>query len=193
VTIQRPLPTPPRAAELAPPNEKPDFSRDIPVPVSEPSIEPIGDDDIVKIWPRLIDLLGTQSSAVKSVLSLATLSELRDGQAVIRFRHEQETFAKTWAANGKREMIAAALTKLRGQSVGVRFEVDDAPAGPAAAATVSMTAEKPSLKAAEVVAVESAPVRPNAEIVQELENDPLVQLVLKEFGGKVVPPRNERT
>jgi DNA polymerase III subunit gamma/tau len=202
VTVQLPKPPARRPVEASQQKEKPDFSRDIPAAVnaanvSEPSVETIGDDDIVKIWPRLIDMLGTRSSAMKSVLSQATLSELRDGQAVIRFRHEQETFARQWSTNGRREMIAEALTTLRGQSVGVRFEVDPDPVQsqpqPVLAATAPAVSKKPPLETADAEIAESSPARPVAEIAEDLKSDPVVQLVLREFGGTLVVPRHERT
>jgi hypothetical protein len=113
----------------------------------------------------LIATLQTQTSSLASALRLATLAGIEDGLAIIRFPSQCATFARAFAANGKREAIANALSTLRGTPTGVRFEVDeDAAAAVPAAAPVS---------------------RGGVTIPPEIEQDPLVQWVLKEFGGKI--------
>jgi DNA polymerase-3 subunit gamma/tau len=157
---------------------------------SEPTVGPIGDSDTARLWPALLALLERQTSAMSSVLSMATFGGIEEGIAVIRFPHSCETFAKQYSANGKREKIAQALTELRGQPTGVRFEVAPADAGdaqstavmaPRAAAAVSKEAvpQRESL-----AAVPQAP-RMTAEMRAEAEADPIVRLILQEFGGTV--------
>jgi DNA polymerase III subunit gamma/tau len=152
---------------------------------AEPSIEPIGDDDLPKLWQHLMDMLQQQGAAVTGALSLATLSGFRDGKAIIRFKPSVATFAKTWSTNGKRDMIANALTQLRGQPVGVQFEVEEAasaPPVPVAVTVVAPRAASPAPMAADI----PTPPRRSTEIPDTVKSDPLVQAVLKEFGGEIV-------
>ena len=100
-------------------------------PAPEPSVVPINDDDVVKIWPRLIAMLKPHGSALIAGLNLATLESLQNGQAVIRFSSGGETFAKAWASNGKREIIGRTLSQIRGQPVELKFEVTPPGAAPA--------------------------------------------------------------
>jgi DNA polymerase-3 subunit gamma/tau len=130
----------------------------------EPSSAPAAD-EAPDLWTQLIATLQTQTSSLASALRLATLAGIEDGLAIIRFPSQCATFARAFAANGKREAIANALSTLRGTPTGVRFEVDeDAAAAVPAAVPVS---------------------RGGVTIPPEIEQDPLVQWVLKEFGGKI--------
>jgi hypothetical protein len=60
-----------------------------------------------------------------------------------------------WNSNGKKDKIASVLTELRGQPTGVRIEIDDQQ-------------------------TETAPAKP-----MEAEAGPIVEFVLKEFGGRL--------
>ena len=103
-------------------------------------------------------LIEKLGSTLAAPLSLATLRGIEDNQAVIRFAAEGATFAQAWSSNGKKDAIAKALTELTGRPMGVRFEVSEAPAAP------------PSRK----------------KNATEIESDPLVQAVLREFAGTVM-------
>jgi DNA polymerase III subunit gamma/tau len=149
---------------------------------SEPSVEPIGDADAPLLWGRLIEMLQQHGSALTSALSLATLTEFRDGQAVIRFKPQVATFATTWSMNGKRDLIANALTQLRGQPVGVKFEVEEAIAVAAAPVVVAVAGSNVESPTDPV----SVPPRRSTEIPDNVKSDPLVQTILKEFGGEIV-------
>jgi DNA polymerase III subunit gamma/tau len=148
-------------------------------PSAEPSVEPIGDDDVVKIWPRLVAMMTQQGSSVAGALSLASLNRIQDDQAVVRFRYEGESFARMWEKNGKRDLMAKAISDIRGRPIGVRFEVEEA--GAVAAAPVPV-------RAVQVAIAESAAAaaKPSVPITDEIKADPMVQAVIKEFGGMVV-------
>jgi DNA polymerase-3 subunit gamma/tau len=151
-------------------------------PASEPSVVPVSDDDVVKIWPRLIAMLKPHGSALIAGLNLATLASLKDGQAVIRFSSGGETFAKNWASNGKREIIGRTLSQIRGQPVELKFEIstDDSP--PSTQSTVQSSAQSAGQSAMQV----APSPRVSVEIPDEVRADSLVQAVLKEFGGEIV-------
>jgi DNA polymerase III subunit gamma/tau len=148
---------------------------------AEPSVEAIGDDDVVKIWPRLVELMTQQGSSVGGALSLARLTKIEENQAVVQFRHEGESFARMWEKNGKRDQIAKALTQIRGRPIGVRFEVEEAP-------VVVAVAPPAAAKAKVEMPERESPAMPqlSAPITDEIKADPMVQAVLKEFGGVVV-------
>ena len=87
---------------------------------------------MVKIWPRLVAMMTQQGSSVAGALSLASLNRIEDNQAVVRFRYEGESFARMWEKNGKRDLMAKAISDIRGRPIGVRFEVEEASAAAAA-------------------------------------------------------------
>jgi hypothetical protein len=92
-----------------------------PAPADESSVVPIEDEDVVRLWPQLLSLLEQQGSPLTGVLGQARLDRIDDGVAIIRFRPDQSTFAKTWANNGKKDSIAKTLSEVRGKPIGVRF------------------------------------------------------------------------
>jgi DNA polymerase-3 subunit gamma/tau len=152
----------PPAARPTPPiqKKKPEPSVALPAPiVSSPA--PISPPAIPADSGSPTDLwprlIEKLGSTLAAPLSLATLRGIEDNQAVIRFAAEGATFAQAWSSNGKKDAIAKALTELTGRPMGVRFEVSDAA---------------------------PAPVR--KKNATEIESDPLVQAVLREFAGTVM-------
>jgi DNA polymerase III subunit gamma/tau len=123
-------------------------------------VEPTGD-----LWPDLLARLEQKASTMANTLRMASLMGIQSGQAVIRFPQHLETFAKQWSNNGKKELIAQALTELRGEPTGVKFEVGEVEAGPPVNVKVA------------------APVK--TAIDTGVQDDPLVKLVLEEFGGRI--------
>jgi DNA polymerase-3 subunit gamma/tau len=101
------------------------------------------------LWSALLGKLQGHAS-FSTVLGMARFNGIENDMATIRL---PETFVKQWNANGKKDQIARALTELRGQPTGVRFEIDE---------------EQP----------EGAVPRP-----LEVDAGPIVEFVLKEFGG----------
>jgi hypothetical protein len=123
-----------------------------------PILATTGDHDL---WPRLLALPQTQTPAsFASILRVAQYDGIEDDQATLRFPHSHETFVKQWSSNGKRDIIAAALTELRGKPTGVKFEID-----------VGSELQTP--------ATPSAPA-PRPAIT---DTGPIVEFVLQEFGG----------
>jgi hypothetical protein len=100
----------------------------------------------------LLAKLQSQAS-FSSALNMVKLNRIENDLAIIVVPHAAETFVKHWNSNGKKDQIARALTELRGQPTGVRFEIDDSQPQAAAA-------------------------RP-----AEVEAGPIAEFVLKEFGG----------
>ena len=108
------------------------------------------------IWSRYLKTIETPGFA--SVARMAKLAGFESDTAVIRFPRTAESFVKQWSANGKKDQIGRALSELRGQPTSVRFEIDE----------------------------ESSPPAPKpAEPLSEADAGPIVEFVLKEFGGRL--------
>lgn len=93
-------------------------------------------EDLTVLRAQLLALLEKQAPGVANALRMTEIAAIEDGIALIRFPQRGESFAKTWSANGKKDQIAQALTELRGQATGVRFEVDETGANEPAALPV---------------------------------------------------------
>jgi len=90
-----------------------------------------------------------------TILGMTRFAGIENDIAIIRLPRSADTFVKQWNANGKKDKIASVLTELRGQPTGVRIEIDDEQA-------------------------ETIPAKPIEE-----EAGPIVEFVLKEFGGRL--------
>jgi DNA polymerase-3 subunit gamma/tau len=142
----------------APPAEKkkPEPAR---IPQKVEAIEPpqpIADADSPNFWADFLKMLQGQAPAVAGVLGKGKLNGIEDGVATISIPRHSDSFVKQWSANGKREQIARALSEVLGRPTGVRFEIGDEPEAPGPKAPVA-----------------------------EADAGPIVEFVLKEFGGRL--------
>lgn len=112
------------------------------------------------LWSHYLASLNNIGFA--SIVRMAKLTAIESDVAIISFPRTAESFVRQWSANGKKDQIARGLTALRGQPTGVRLEIDDASPAP-------------------VPVVSTKPV----EAISEAEAGPIVQFVLKEFGGRL--------
>jgi len=151
------------SASASPPSEQ----KKKPEPVNaEQTVLPAPAAPTGDLWPDLLARLEQSGATMVNTLRLASFAGIQNGQAIIRFPKQLDTFARQWSSNGKKEQIANALTELRGEPTGVKFEVGEVEANPRAQA-------RPT-----------PPVRlPGDSGVQE---DPLVKLIVEEFGGRIV-------
>jgi hypothetical protein len=141
-----------------------------PLPAKDPVA--ILDEDVPGLWPQVVAELTRQSASFGSILAEATLSHVDGNQAVISY-HSNESFFKSYGTNGKREMVARELTRLRGSPIGVRFE-----AAPQSAESTAASAPPSPRKASSDDAL-------TPELLRQLQTDPLVKYVLEEFGGEI--------
>jgi hypothetical protein len=118
------------------------------------------------LWPDLLAKLQQSGSSMANTLGMASLVGIREGKAIIRFPQNLDTFAKQWSSNGKKDQIAQALTDLRGEPTGVKFEVGEVEAS----ARAEMRPAPPV----------RSPIDPG------VQDDPLVKLIVEEFGGRIV-------
>jgi len=149
----------PAVAPMAPQVAPPAMEQTVSLPLTAPT----GD-----LWPDLLARLEQLGSSMANTLRMASLVGFQEGKAIIRFPQNLDTFAKQWSANGKKEQIANALTELRGQSTGVKFEVGEVEAK------------------AQADARPAPPVKINSPVDPGVQDDPLVKLIVEEFGGRIV-------
>jgi hypothetical protein len=81
--------------------------------------------EVRSIWS---DVLTRLDPSLSGMLRMARLARIEHDIAVVGFPPDGEMFAKRWAGNGKKELIAAAVSEAAGRSLGVVFEIDKAEA-----------------------------------------------------------------
>ena len=152
------------------------------------NVSPISPTDLDGIWQMLLQLLGAKSSATPALLQGAKLVGVEDGMAIVRFAHDHEAVVRMLDRNGKKDAIKEILTNLLKQNVGVKFELDPAPAE--AAANVEETSPRaPAVRrsaAPPPASSEPSPSRLTPEVKEALRSDPLVAAVMHYLGGEIV-------
>jgi DNA polymerase-3 subunit gamma/tau len=156
LTVELPMPAAPAPPPSIAPTPQAIAAPIPPPPAPNPPIPtitiPVPTD---KLWAALRAKLQTVTG-YSTILGMARFDGIEEDVATIRLPRAQETFARQWNTNGKKDKLAEVFTELRGQPTGVRFEIDDQ--------------EEPA-----------APVRNIEE-----EAGPVAQFVLREFGGSIV-------
>jgi DNA polymerase-3 subunit gamma/tau len=176
--------------------------------ISEPSnIEPVRPADLGEKWQAMLKLIANQGAngGLSGLLQHGQFVRIEDGQAVIQYAPQHETFLKMLDRNGKKDLVRDALSKVIEKPIGVRFEIGGtpAPASPAAA-TVPVAAPETAAPSApprpREPASRVAPVPPPAapidagntiRITEELraslyKNDPLIRALVDTLGGSVI-------
>jgi DNA polymerase-3 subunit gamma/tau len=157
----------------------------IAVAAKEPTnIEPVNDADLPKVWKGLLDALAAHGAALHSLVSHGELTAITDGQAVITYGAEHETFPKMLGRNGKKELVSEALSRVLGKSVGVRFELR-----PVSGEVESPRVERPPAVASEIERHPAAPPSLQAltqDQKAELGKDPLIGALISEFGATIL-------
>ena len=158
---------------------------------TDANVEAVDPSNLPGTWQALLAMLAKHGPSLQGLLSQGRFVGIEDGRAVIRYSKNQEMTVRLLEKNGKREMIAAALTELRSEPTGVRFEVDatELEAAPSPAATPAQSAPRraiPTVPAPQPEPAAAAPsIRLTPELRAELESDPLIRAVI-EMGGNIV-------
>jgi hypothetical protein len=171
-------------------------------PAAAPNVEPVSPHDLPAVWKALLALLAEHGPGLHSLLSHGRLVALDDGRAVIRYGAQHETLVKMLDRNGKKELVRDAITRVLKQSIGVKFEVEqaDAPtsdAGDADAAEDAAPNPVPiSRRAAEsgrppptvpVPAPQAPAVKVTPELIESIrESEPLVKALMDELGAQII-------
>jgi DNA polymerase III subunit gamma/tau len=164
------------------------------------NIEPVtAGSDVAAAWNEMLETMKGQQG-LHGVLSNAQFLGVREDQAVIRFSRSFATFTKMLEKNGKKDLLRENLSKALGKPVGVRFEVEEEPAGDAVAVETSQTARPPPAtlhrsvpppRAQPVEPPAPAPAGPPAiritpELIEQMRSDPLVAAVMESFNATPV-------
>jgi hypothetical protein len=132
----------------------------------------------------MLDLLSKQGPALHGIMSQGKFEGVEDGRAVIRVSRIHETFIRRLESNGKREAIREVVSTVLKQQVGVRFELEDAPAIAAPATVRRQVAATPTSSPA----IEPTNTfRITDEFRAKLyEGEPLIRAIVDQLGGTVV-------
>jgi DNA polymerase III subunit gamma/tau len=153
------------------------------------NLGPVNAKDLPAVWRRVLAKL-EQSPGLLGVLGSAKLADISEDMAVVLIGPHHATFARNWAANGKKEQVAGALTSVLERPVGVRFEVDESAAAPAppTAAAASPRPTRPEIAGEASSMPPAAPLafRPTPEQVAEYAKDPLVAALMQDLGAEIV-------
>jgi DNA polymerase III subunit gamma/tau len=106
-------------------------------PQAQPQAQPVGSIElgqIVSLWPAVADAVGEENGMLSAALSAATPTALEADRLTIAFPSDA-AFVKKKAEQG-RELVAGAVRGLTGRAVSLNFELSDAVAPPAGAATL---------------------------------------------------------
>jgi DNA polymerase-3 subunit gamma/tau len=173
------------AAKSPPPESAP--------PGNFTNVEPIGDHDLDALWKSLLEMMVAHGPMFHSLIAGGTLAGIQDGQAVIRYTRKNETFPKMLERNGKKDLVRDGFTKILGKPMGVRFEVDPAPAAEAEAAQPSSAASSAPSRAAAPARPAPPPepagppaIRITPELIEQMKQDSLAASVMDKFGATPV-------
>jgi DNA polymerase-3 subunit gamma/tau len=168
-----------------------------------PNVEPVSPHDLPGVWKALLALLAEHGPGLHSLLSHGRLVALDDGRAVIRYGAQHETLVKMLDRNGKKELVRDAITRVLKQSIGVKFEVEQAGAAPDAddpAAPPELAApQAPAparLRGGAAAPADAAPPPPAAqvpavkltpELIESIrDSEPLVKALMDELGAQII-------
>jgi len=166
-----------------------------PAPAGGSNVEAVDPSDLPAVWQAFLNLLKQHGPGLHSILSHGRFVGVEDGRAVIRFGPQHETFVKMLDRNGKKELVREAIARVLKQSIGVRFEVDPAAGGEAAAAPVApAAAPEPRTAPHRARAAEPTPPAPQApavkitpELIESIRSaEPLVKALMDELGAQIV-------
>ncbi len=157
------------------------------------NIEQVDPSDISGLWGSLLALLSKEEKhSLQSVAAQGQLVGVDEHQATIRYSAANQTFYNMLSRNGKKELIAEAISRLIGRPVGVKLELSAAAvaeAAPVAVVTKPLPPRaQPAAPQREVEAMPSqAPAaRPTPEQIREAENNPLVKALMQKFDATIV-------
>jgi DNA polymerase-3 subunit gamma/tau len=160
------------------------------------NVEAVDPSNLPAVWHAMLQLLAAKSPTVHPLLTPGKLVGIEDGQAVIRYSPQHDTFIKMLERNGKKDLVREKLTEVMGKPIGVRFEVDPnfVPDAPPQAATAAPSrpapAPRPVSKPVAQPVVEEPPpvpaVKLTPELVETLRNEPLVKALMDNLGATIV-------
>lgn len=172
------------------------FKRSSAPPAPPPNhVEPVGAGDGTDLWDRLVAELHSKSPALPPLLEGARLVDvdLEQGTAILRYAHEDAPRSRLIDRNGKKEMVAEALSTVLGKPTRLRIEVEPAPDKSTKLSPDTFAPPRTKRPSFQDVArqgsnptVQPASTTLTSEQKTQLAKDPLVRAVLEALGGDIV-------
>ena len=174
-------------------------------PPGEPSnVQTADPNDLSTLWRSLLSAL-QEKPGLQAFISHGQLAAVDDHQAVIRYPSERATSYNMMTRNGKKELVADAFSRILNRSIGVRFELEAEPAGaiPSTAAALQHSASgtpPPPANGARprftpspdpLPPPQPAPTRITPEQAAELEKNPLISALLRDFSATMLKISDE--
>ena len=153
----------------------------------EESLVPVDTSDLNAIVSRLRTMLDG-AAIFDAVFSNGRLTAISDNIATMTFPAEADTYAAMLDRNGRKDTLAAALSKLLGRDTGIRIQI--AEAEEVDVATPAPVEKRPSRRDepadADAAPPAAMPIRITPELREQLKADPLVAAVMTELGGDII-------
>ncbi len=171
---------------------------------AEPSnVEPVTSADLAGQWQQLLRIVAEQGPSLTGLLQNGRFVGVEDGRAIVQLPSHNEMTLKLLEKGNKKELVKAAFSQVLNTAVGVHFEIapDGAPP-PTSRAEASLAAPAQAIPSRPPVPVPAtklvaAPTPPSVEpsntirLTDEIRNqlyqtEPLVKLIVDQFGGSVI-------
>jgi DNA polymerase III gamma/tau subunit len=159
------------------------------------NVEPVNSGDFDAVMSKLRNAIHQKSPGIDGWLVHAKYLGVRDGIAVIRYSSDQAVAATMLDRNGKREIIQNELSSVLGETVGVKFIVEEsdpnASAEPAPIATPTRAPVRREIPVRATPVPPSEPAAPAIRITSELReqlrnSEPLIKTLMDELGAEIV-------
>jgi DNA polymerase-3 subunit gamma/tau len=147
--------------------------------------------DFDGVMSRLRAAIHQKSPGIDGWLVHAKYVGVRDGVAVIRYASNHNTAATMLDRNGKREIIQDELCNVLGETVGVKFEVEEAdPNAVDETPTQARPVRREAVRATPIPP-SADPVAPSVRITPELReqlrnSEPLIKTLMDDLGAEIV-------
>jgi hypothetical protein len=156
------------------------------------NVEAVNANDFDAVMSKLRSAIHQKSPGIDGWLVHAKYLGVRDGIAVIRYSSEQAVAAAALDRNGKREIIQSELSSVLGETVGVKFEVEQIDVSASvetSPAPARIPVRREIARASPVPPPEAAApsIRITAELREQLRNsEPLIKTLMDELGAEIV-------
>ena len=160
------------------------------------NVEPVAFANMPGLWQNLLNLLLQEKPGMQAFVSHGSLVAVEDNQAIIRYTADRAPSYNMMTRNGKKELVADALSRLLGRAVGVRFELDTSTESPppsftAAPASAPSRLPRPAAPPPEPEPAQNNGARVTPDQAAEFEKDPLIAALLSNFNATMIRIRSQ--
>lgn len=183
-------PAPTRTSAPAPAQKKNDPPAPVMREVQPSNVQPVGPNDLPAVWTKVLELISQRGPTLLALVEKGELVGIEDGQALVRYNKQHETFVRMLDRNGKKDILRDALTEARGESTGVKFDVDET--APDSNVEVSKPPARPPIPSRGGQSAAPPPIAPTPsirltpEMIASLRAEPLIKAIIEDLAGTVV-------